>query len=96
MLQTVKEAVAVPGDNVEVYAEVPETLLRVGKREVATPAAERPRERPSGRRERAPGRPGRALERPGGGPLPELASTAFKAPVQSPLEEAPRGNKGRY
>ena len=92
----VKEAVAVSGDNVEIYAEVPETLLRVGKSEVATPAAERPREGASGRRQRASGRPGRALERPGGGPLPELASTPFYSPVHSPVEKAPRGNKGLH
>ncbi len=84
----VKEAVAVSGDDVEIDAEVPETLLRFGQRKVASPAAER--------RRRASGRPGKALERPGGGPLPELASTAFNPPVLSPLEEARRGNKGLY
>ena len=84
----VKEAVTVSGDDVEIYAEVPETLLRVGQREVASPAAER--------RGRASGMPGRALERPGGGPLPELASTPFNSPEQSPVVEAPRGNKGLY
>ena len=80
----VKEAVAVSGDDVEIDAEVPETLLRFGQREVASPAAER--------RRRAAGRPEKALEGPGGGPRPGLASTAFNSPVLSPLDGAPRGN----
>ena len=42
----VKEAVAVSGDDVEINAEVPETLLRFGQREVATSAAGRARRGP--------------------------------------------------
>ena len=70
----VKEAVAVSGNDVEIDAEVPETLLRFGQREVASPAAER--------RRRASGRPGKALEGPSERPWRALErpSEGLRAP----------------
>ena len=62
----VKEAVAVSGDDVGINAEVPETLLRFGQREVATSAAGR-----------GPRAAGRALEGPPGRPGGVLRAAAL-------------------